>query len=265
MTELRNKKLFLLDMDGTIYLGDEIFDGTLDFLNWVKASGGRYMFLTNNSSKSVDKYIEKLSKMGISADKEDFTTSAQATGLYLQKHNANDKIYVFGTDSLKEELSLYGLNITDKLQSDIDCLVMGFDTELTFQKLEDASILLGRGVDYIATNPDWVCPTEYGYVPDCGSVAQMLFNATKRNPKFIGKPEATMVELAVEKSGFTSDRAILLGDRLYTDIASGYNAGIDTMLMLSGESTLDDLKDFDFEPTYIYKNVRELFNYLSAE
>ena len=265
MTELRNKKLFLLDMDGTIYLGDEIFDGTLDFLNWVKASGGRYMFLTNNSSKSVDKYIEKLSKMGISADKADFTTSAQATGLYLQKHNANDKIYVFGTNSLKEELSLYGLNITDKLQSDIDCLVMGFDTELTFQKLEDASILLGRGVDYIATNPDWVCPTEYGYVPDCGSVAQMLFNATKRNPKFIGKPEATMVELAVEKSGFTSDRAILLGDRLYTDIASGYNAGIDTMLMLSGESTLDDLKDFDFKPTYIYKNVRELFNYLSAE
>ena len=93
----------------------------------------------------------------------------------------------------------------------------------------------------------------------------MLFNATKRNPKFIGKPEATMVELAVEKSGFTSDQAILLGDRLYTDIASGYNAGIDTMLMLSGESTLDDLRDFDFEPTYIYKNVRELFNYLSAE
>ena len=262
MSELRDKKLFLLDMDGTIYLGDEIFDGTLDFLNWVKESGGRYMFLTNNSSKSVDKYIEKLDKMGIVAHKEDFTTSAQATGLYLQKHNKTDKIYVFGTESLKEELSLYGLNITDELADDIDCLVMGFDTELTFQKLEDASILLGRGVDYIATNPDWVCPTEYGYVPDCGSVAQMLFNATKRKPKFIGKPEATMVELAVEKSGFTKQQSVLLGDRLYTDIASGYNAGIDTMLMLSGESTMDDLREFDFSPTFIYKNVRELYNYL---
>lgn len=184
-------------------------------------------------------------------------------GLYLEKHNKSDKIYVFGTKSLKEELSLYGLNITDKLEDDIDCLVMGFDTELTFQKLEDASILLGRGVDYIATNPDWVCPTEYGYVPDCGSVAQMLFNATKRKPKFIGKPEATMVELAVEKSGFAKEQTVLLGDRLYTDIASGHNAGIDTMLMLSGESTLDDLKEFDFTPTFIYKNVRELFNYLS--
>ena len=265
MSELRDKKLFLLDMDGTIYLGDEIFDGTIDFLNWIKDNGGRYMFLTNNSSKSVNKYIEKLSKMGINAQKNDFTTSAQATGLYLQKHNANDKIYVFGTKSLKQELELYGLNITDKLEDDIECLVMGFDTELTFQKLEDASILLGRGVDYIATNPDWVCPTEYGYVPDCGSVAQMLYNATKRNPKFIGKPEATMVELAVEKSGFTKDQTVLLGDRLYTDIASGYNAGIDTMLMLSGESTLDDLKDFDFSPTFIYKNVRELYSYLSVK
>ena len=263
MSELRDKKLFLLDMDGTIYLGDEIFDGTLDFLNWVKGNGGRYMFLTNNSSKSVDKYIDKLDKMGIVVCKDDFTTSAQATGLYLEKHNKSDKIYVFGTKSLKEELSLYGLNITDKLEDDIDCLVMGFDTELTFQKLEDASILLGRGVDYIATNPDWVCPTEYGYVPDCGSVAQMLFNATKRKPKFIGKPEATMVELAVEKSGFAKEQTVLLGDRLYTDIASGHNAGIDTMLMLSGESTLDDLKEFDFTPTFIYKNVRELFNYLS--
>jgi len=223
------------------------------------------MFLTNNSSKSVDKYIEKLDKMGIAAHKEDFTTSAQATGLYLQKHNKTNKIYVFGTRSLKEELSLYGLNITDELADDIDCLVMGFDTELTFQKLEDASILLGRGVDYIATNPDWVCPTEYGYVPDCGSVAQMLFNATKRKPKFIGKPEATMVELAVEKSGFTKEQSVLLGDRLYTDIASGHNAGIDTMLMLSGESTLNDLKEFDFSPTFIYKNVRELYNYLSKK
>ena len=128
MTELIDKKLFLLDMDGTIYLGNEIFDGTIDFLNWVKENGGRYMFLTNNSSKSVDKYIEKLNKMGISAIKDDFTTSAQATGLYLQKNNSKDKIYVFGTESLKQELKLYSLNITDKLEDDISCLVMGFDT-----------------------------------------------------------------------------------------------------------------------------------------
>jgi len=258
MLPLKEKKLFLLDMDGTIYLGNNIFDGTIDFLNWVKQNNGKYMFLTNNSSKSVDKYIEKLEKMGVYATKDDFTTSAQATAIYLQKHNKNDLIYVFGTQALKDELTTYGLNITDKLVNGIKCLVMGFDTELTFQKLEDACILLGKGVDYIATNPDWVCPTEYGYVPDCGSVSEMLYNATKRKPKFIGKPEATMIELAVEKSEFTKEQAILLGDRVYTDIASGHNAGIDTMLMLSGESTIDDLKDFDFKPTYIYNNIREL-------
>lgn len=265
MLDLKDKKLFLLDMDGTIYLGDQIFDGTLDFLNWVKANGGKYMYLTNNSSKSVDKYIEKLANLGITATPDEFTTSAQATGLYLLKHNKDDLIYVFGTQALKDELKSFGLKITDKLEDGINCLCMGFDTELTFQKLEDACILLGKGVDYIATNPDWVCPTEYGYVPDCGSVSTMLYNATKRLPKFIGKPEATMVELAVEKSGFTKEQAILLGDRLYTDIASGHNAGIDTMLMLSGESTLDDLKDFDFEPTYIYNNVRDLHTYLISD
>lgn len=263
MVKLCDKKLFLLDMDGTIYLGDQIFDGTLDFLKWIKDHGGRYMFLTNNSSKSVQKYIEKLKKLGIDACKEDFTTSAQATGLYLLKTHKDDLLYVFGTQALKDELKSFGLNITDKLEDDIKCLVMGFDTELTFQKLEDACILLGRGVDYIATNPDWVCPTEYGYVPDCGSVASMLYNATKRNPKFIGKPEPTMVDIAVENSPFTKEQAILLGDRVYTDIRSGYNAGIDTMLMLSGESTVDDIKEFDFEPTYVCENVRKLHTILT--
>ena len=262
MSKLTEKKLFLLDMDGTIYLGDQIFDGTLDFLKWVKDHGGRYMFLTNNSSKSVDKYVEKLNKLGIKADKKDFATSAQATALYLLKTHKDDLLYVFGTQALKDELKAYGLLVTDKLEDDVKCLVMGFDTELTFQKLEDACILLGRGVDYIATNPDWVCPTEYGFVPDCGSVASMLYNATKRNPKFIGKPEPTMIDIAVENSEFTKEQAILLGDRVYTDIRSGYNAGIDTMLMLSGESTVDDLKDFDFSPTYICENVRELHTLL---
>ena len=164
---LKQKRLFLLDMDGTIYLDNDLFDGTLDFLEYVRSIGGKYMFLTNNSSKSVDKYIEKLAKLGIASVADDFLTSTNATVLYLLKQNYQ-KIYAFGTTSFKEQLRDAGLPITDRLEDDIDCLCMGFDTELTFQKLEDASILLGRGVDYIATNPDWVCPTWYGYVPDCG-------------------------------------------------------------------------------------------------
>ena len=256
MKNLKEKKLYLLDMDGTIYLDNELFDGTLAFLERIRDIGGSYMFLTNNSSKSVTQYIAKLSSLGISTTAENFMTSTNATVLYLQKQNYK-KIYAFGTQAFKEQLRTGGLIITDSLEDDIDCLCMGFDTELTFQKLEDACILLGKGVDYIATNPDWVCPTWYGYVPDCGSVSEMLYHATKRRPKFIGKPQPEMIHLAIEKSGFTREETIIFGDRLYTDIASGYNAGVTTVFVLSGEGTMDDVETSDVKPDYIFKNIKE--------
>ncbi len=256
---LKDKRLFLLDMDGTIYLDDLLFDGTLDFLTYVQSIGGRAMYLTNNSSKSVSAYVDKLAHMGIEAEPEDFLTSVNATILHLQKEGFQ-KIYAFGTASFRQQLQDAGLPVVDTLQADIDCLCMGFDTELTFQKLEDACILLNRGVAYIATNPDWVCPTWYGSVPDCGSVAEMLHRATGRRPRFIGKPQPDMVELAVAQSGFSKEQAILLGDRLYTDIQSGVNAGIDTVLVLSGEATLEDLAASDTKPAYVMENIREFLN-----
>lgn len=259
MTPLKDKRLFLLDMDGTIYLDEQLFDGTLDFLAHVQAIGGRAMYLTNNSSKSVKSYVDKLARLGISACEEDFLTSVNATVLHLQKQ-AYHRIYAFGTRSFKSQLKEAGLPVTDRLEEDIDCLCMGFDTELTFQKLEDACILLNRGVDFVATNPDWVCPTWYGSVPDCGSVSEMLFRATGRRPRFIGKPQPDMVELAVAKSGFSKAQAILLGDRLYTDIQSGVNAGVDTVLVLSGEATLDDLAASEVKPAYVMENIREFYN-----
>ncbi len=261
MEKLKNKKLFLLDMDGTIYLDNELFDGTTDFLEYVKSIGGRYIFLTNNSSKGVDKYVEKLISLGIDACEEDFLTSAHATALYLAKKNYH-KIYVLGTKSLIKQLEDNGLPVTDELSNDIDCLCMGFDTELSFKKLEDACILLGRGVDYIATNPDWVCPTWYGYVPDCGSVADMLFNATKRRPVFIGKPQPEMPLLAMEKTGFTKAETVVMGDRLYTDIACGVNASIDSIFVLSGEGTLEDLEKSEVKPTFVFDNIRAIYNEL---
>ena len=259
MSNLKDKKLFLLDMDGTIYLDNDLFDGTLEFLEHVKSIGGRYIFITNNSSKSVDKYVEKLESLGIKATADDFLTSTNATVLYLNKKNYN-KIYAFGTESFKEQLREGGLPVTDKLEDDIDCLCMGFDTELTFKKLEDACILLGRGVEYIATNPDWVCPTWYGSVPDCGSVSEMIYNATKKRPKFIGKPQPDMVRLAIEKTGFKPEETVVVGDRLYTDIASGVNAGVSTVFVLSGEGTLEDVKTSETKPEYILENIRALYD-----
>ena len=259
---LKQIRLFLLDMDGTIYLGNDLFNGTLDFLEYVKKIGGRYIFLTNNSSKSVDKYIEKLASLGIDSDENDFFTSTNATIMYFEKHKYK-KIYALGTRSFKEQLRAAGLNITDRLEDDIDCLCMGFDTELTFQKLEDACILLGRGIDYIATNPDWVCPTSYGYVPDCGSVSEMLYNATKRRPYFIGKPRPDIALLAMKKAGFTADETAIIGDRLYTDIACGVNAGITSIFVLSGEGTMADVENGETKPDHIYNNIEELYNELS--
>ncbi|MBQ8184291.1 MAG: HAD-IIA family hydrolase [Lachnospiraceae bacterium] len=250
-------------MDGTIYLDDRLFDGTLEFLEYVKSIGGRYIFMTNNSSKSVDKYIQKLASLGIESNEEDFLTSTNATVLHLQKKQYR-KIYASGTTSFQEQLKQAGLPVTDQMEEDVDCLCMGFDTELTFQKLENACVLLNKGVDYIATNPDWVCPTWYGYVPDCGSVAQMLYNATRRTPQFIGKPEPAMALLAMEKTGFKPEETVVIGDRLYTDIACGVNAGISSILVLSGESTLEDVETSDVKPEFIYKDICQVLNQLKT-
>ena len=150
MNSLKNKKFFLLDMDGTIYLDDDLFDGTIDFLNYVKSIGGRYMFLTNNSSKSVSAYVDKLERIGISATEDDFLTSTDATILYIKEKMPGRKFYSFGTRSFAQQLAEAGINVTTEISDDIDAIVMGNDNEITFKKLEDACILLGRGVEYIA-------------------------------------------------------------------------------------------------------------------
>lgn len=264
MIQLSDKRLFLLDMDGTIYLGDRLFDGTKEFLQYVRRIGGRYLFLTNNSSRSVDSYVEKLGRMGIDTSEKDFLTSVDALILYLQKNGPKQKFYAFGTRSFQEQLRGAGLRITTEPERDVDCLLCAFDTELTFQKLEDACILLNRGVDFIATNPDWVCPTWYGSVPDCGSVCEMLFRATSRRPRVIGKPQPEMALTAMEKTGFSREKTVLLGDRIYTDIACGVNAGIDTVFLLSGEGVPSDIETYQIHPTWIYNNIEQFVNKLEG-
>ena len=259
---LREKRLFLLDMDGTIYLDEELFDGTLEFLEYVKNIGGRYVFLTNNSSRGVDAYVEKMARLGIETTAEDFLTSVDATILYLQENHPGRLCYVSGTKTFQKQLSDSGIAVTDCLSDDVEVLVHGFDRELTFQKLEDSCILLNRGVPFIATNPDWVCPTWYGSVPDCGSVCKMLETATGRKPRFIGKPHPEMALLAMEKFGFSKEQTVLLGDRLYTDIACGVNAGIDAIFVLSGEGTLKDLAASEVKPTAVFENIRMVFSHL---
>ena len=262
MGKLQDKKFFLLDMDGTIYLDNDLFDGTVDFLDKVKSKGGKYLFLTNNSSKGADAYVKKLQSLGIEAAPEDFLTSTDATILYIKQNYPNVKFYAMGTESFISQLKDEGVKVTTELDQDVRGLIISNDTELTFKKLDDASRLLTQGVIYIATNPDWVCPTSYGYAPDCGSFAEMLKRATGKEPYFIGKPIPEMLLLAVERYGYKKNETVMIGDRLYTDIASGVNAGVDTVFVLSGEGTMEDLTESDFKPTHVMKNIREVYTEL---
>lgn len=265
MASLAEKKLFLLDMDGTIYLDETVFDGTVDFLNHVRQSGGRYVFLTNNSSKGTQAYIEKMRRLGIAAEPNDFLTSADATIRYLKATYDDALYYVCGTESLKSQLRGEGLRVADRLCDEINVLLLGYDTELNYQKLEDCCILLNRGADYIATHPDLVCPTWYGSAPDCGSVIEMLDTACHRRPRVIGKPQPEMVWLALEKFGCAPEEACLIGDRVYTDIACGVNAGIDTVFVLSGEGVRSDTEKYHVQPTWILDNIREVLNNIQGE
>lgn len=259
---IKEINLFLFDMDGTLYLGDRLYDFTKELLATIKAQGKSYLFMTNNSSKSVEDYVKKLAKLGIEATKEDFITSSQATAIYLKENCPNDKLYVCGTMSLKAELNANGFEITEELDK-VDCIVIGNDTELTFKKLDDVSRLLStRDVKYIATNPDYVCPTEYGSVPDCGSFCDMLYNATKKRPIFIGKPEPAMPLIAMEMTGCGKNETAVIGDRIYTDIKSGLNAGIKNILVLSGETTLEILENSADKPDLVLNSGKEILEAL---
>ena len=280
MDKMKNKRLFLLDMDGTLYLDDRLFPGAAEFLAKIQKSGGKYLFLTNNSSKGVDAYVEKMIRLGVPAAAEDFLTSVDALIVFLERTYGaavkKKKMYVVGTRSFRAQLAAAGFLLTETPDDDTEILILGFDRELTYSKLEDACRLLMRGVqeprtsgdakaaaelpavDYYATNPDWVCPTAFGSVPDCGSMAWMLEKATGRAPKFIGKPEPEMALLAMEQTGFCASETLLIGDRLYTDIACGNRAGVDTAFVLSGEGTLADLAKGQGKPTYIFENITEV-------
>ena len=263
-TRLAAKRLFLLDMDGTVYLAERLFPATPPFLRAIREAGGKYLFLTNNSSKSVEDYIRKLDRMGIPSVREDFMTSTDALIAHLASRPPYRLCYAFGTESFRRQLAEAGIPVTDRRSDEVDCLLIGFDTELAFQKLEDACILLNRGVDFIATNPDWVCPTWYGYVPDCGSVCEMLFRATGRRPLVIGKPQPAMARLAMARTGFSPEQTVMVGDRLYTDIAAGVNAGVDTVFVLSGEGTLADLETSEVQPTWVMDDIAALHRLWAA-
>ena len=254
--KLKNIKLFLLDMDGTIYLDDELFDGSLEFINLLRKKNINYIFLTNNSSKSQKDYLDKLERIGIPAIIDNIFTSGNAMGLYLSKNYPNKKVYLVGTSSLHKELERYNVNLVNE---NPDIVVLGFDRELTYEKLEKASEAIDNGALFLATNCDLVCPIAgHRYIPDCGSMCKMITNATKVEPTYIGKPSPLMIDILSEKLNIKKDEIAVVGDRVYTDIAAGYNAKTLTICVLSGESTMDTINASDIKPDIILDSIKDL-------
>ena len=259
ITKLKNKKLFLFDMDGTIYMEGKLFQGVTELLAKIVENFGRYVFITNNSSKSVEDYIARLTAMGIPCDENNFLTSTQASCRLFNDRFENKLIYAQGTASFMKELADNGIKTTTKFQPEIDAVLVAFDSELTGEKMRVTSEVLTKlDVPYYATNPDWVWPVEFGYVPDCGSMCFGYEKATGKTPIYIGKPNPMMINLAMEKFNVSKEETVVMGDRIYTDIASGYNAGVDTVLVLSGETTISDCQASQIKPTFVLNDVSEI-------
>lgn len=257
--KLSSKKLFLFDMDGTIYRENDLFDGVKELFKSIENNGGIYVFITNNSSKSVSDYVKKLENMGLDVTEENFFTSTQASTRLFKKQFGDKLIYSQGTRSFIKELKDSGLNVTEVYDENAQAVLVGFDPELTGDKLRNTCKMLTKhDVPYFATNPDWVCPVDFGAVPDCGSMCFGIEKATGKMPIFIGKPQPTMINVVMEKFGCTKDQTVVFGDRIYTDIASGYNAGVDTVLVLSGEATMKDYENSEIKPTFVLNSVKDL-------
>jgi HAD superfamily hydrolase (TIGR01457 family) len=257
---LSQVRCFLLDMDGTFYLGEQLLEGALWFIDILNQQGREFLFLTNNSSKNSGQYAEKITRLGLSISREKVLTSGEATAMHIQNQKVDARVYVVGTSALEDEFTQRGLVLTDETP---DFAVLGFDTTLTYAKLWALCDLARAGVPYIATHPDYNCPTETGFMPDIGATIAFVKASTGREPDLVvGKPNPLLIEKAAERVGIPVSAMCMIGDRLYTDIALGKTAGIPTILVLSGETQADEVPLSPHQPSYIFKNLGAVADHL---
>ncbi len=260
IARLQNIRCFMLDMDGTFYLGNRILDGSLAFLEKLAQTGRTALFVTNNSSRSAAFYQEKLAKMGVPEAFRRVLTSGQAAAHYALKAYPGQKAYVLGNESLRGELATMGLPMDDERP---DYVLIGYDTTLDYAKMTRVCDLVRAGLPYIATHPDFNCPTESGFAPDIGAIIAFIEASAGRRPDIIlGKPYAGIVEDALAETGLAKEQLAMVGDRLYTDIATGVNFGMLSILVLTGEATMDDLKTSPVQPDLIFERLSSMNEYL---
>ena len=259
---LQSKKLFVFDMDGTIYLGGKVFPFAVDLINRLREKGYRVLFFTNNASHNPDFYYDKLTRMGFSPAREEILTAGDVTIAFLKRHRTGMPCYLVGTPELTEQFEREGLSLSEEAP----IVVTSFDTTLTYEKLDTACRLVRNGAEYLSTHPDFNCPTEDGFIPDSGAIAAFVTASTAVTPTYFGKPYRTAVEMMGEITGVSLSDMVIFGDRLYTDIALGKRNGVTAVLVLTGETSETDVakadpKDRpDFTVPSLYEVDRLLFS-----
>ena len=257
---LKNVECFVLDMDGTFNLGMEIIPGAMDFYNKAVSQGKRVIFLTNNSSRDRNHYVEKLNNLGCPADEKDIYTSGMATCQYLNREFPGKKAYLLGNGHLKEEFRNYGIEL---VEGSPDIVVIGFDTTLDYEKMTKVCDFVREGLPYIATHPDYNCPTETGFIPDIGAIIAFIKASTGREPDIIvGKPYEEIVRGLMQMVGLPKEKLAICGDRLYTDIATGVNFGILSVCVLTGETDMSDIEKLDMKPHLVFDRLGDMADYI---
>ena len=259
--KLRNCELFVFDMDGTLYLGDDVYPGAIKLLEDLPSLGKKYIYLTNNSSRAGTDYIPRLVGLGFPCEAENVFTSGMATGLYMQQNYPDARVYLVGTPAFERELLSYNVNL---VQEDADVVIVGFDTTLVYEKLDKAVHFLRKNnAKFIAANPDWVCPMPNDEVlPDCGSICALITSSSGVEPMYIGKPNRNMVDVISKMTGIPNEKICCVGDRLYTDIAVAQNAEAVSLLVLSGETDMAMVEAAERKPDYILDGVWQIADLL---
>lgn len=253
---LANIRCFLLDLDGTVYLEDSWIEGAVDFLRRIEATGRRYLFLTNNSSRGREDYVRKFQTMGFPVDKEKIIASGEVTAAYVKRRYPGKHVFLLGNPSLQAEFSRWGIPLGGE---EAEVLVTGFDTTLTYASLATACSLARRGVPYIATHPDINCPVKGGFIPDIGAIEAFIAASSVRHPDIIlGKPHPGIIDYALMRAGALRQETAMVGDRLYTDIPAGIRNGLTSILVLSGEGRLEELPRYPDQPHLIFSSVKEI-------
>ncbi len=243
MYNLKEKKLFVFDMDGTIYLGDTVFPAAVRLIKRLRSENKKVLFFTNNASLGHTSYMDKLTRLGFEPREEEILTSGDVTVEFIKKHRQGKSVYLVGTSDLNRLFADNGIPLTDGSSADIT--VTSLDLNLTYEKLRRACLLVENGSEFFSTHPDLVCPTDRGNIPDSGSIAALITAATGKEPTFFGKPSANAAEAIYSHTGISKEDIVIVGDRLSTDIATGKKNGFDSALVLTGVTSSSDLNGLE--------------------